>query len=95
MLTEYKNDFHHYFIDAQCRYQGEAKWWDNGQIREHFFYVDGKRHGECKVWDEDGTLRRHEFWDNDELYRNLLENPVYDDQEKFMITLETGGKWLC
>ena len=94
MLTEYKNDFHHYFIDAQCRYQGEAKWWDNGNMWNHCFYVDDAYHGERKWWNEDGTLRHHDFWVHGKLYRDLLVDPV-DNKDKFLIALETGGKWIC
>ena len=93
MLTEYKDDTRHYFIDAQGRYQGEAKWWDNGNMWGHCFYIDDKCHGERKIWDPDGTLRSHEFYVNGELYRDIIENPV-DEKDKFIISLETGGKWI-
>ena len=96
MLTEYKTKKFHFFEDAQGRIQGEAKlWWDNGQLREHCFYVDDACHGEAKYWNEDGTLLSHTFWVNGKVYRsNLIKEPV-DDKDKFLITIETGGKWLC
>ena len=95
MLTEVKADTRHYFIDAQDRIQGEAKWWwDNGTMWEHCFYIDDKCHGERKIWDPDGTLVSHKFWVNDDIYRDLLVNPV-DNKDKFLIALETGAKWLC
>ena len=94
MLTERKTDTLHYFVDAKGRIQGEYKrWWINGNIYEHSFYVDDACHGEAKYWNEDGTLLSHTFWVNGEVYRDLIENPV-DDKDKFLITLETGGKWL-
>ena len=94
MLTEYKDDTRHYFIDAQGRYQGEAKWWDNGNMWGHCFFVDDAYHGERKRWHEDGTLLYHDFWVHGGLYRDLLLSPV-DNKDKFLIALETGGKWLC
>ena len=95
MLAEYKSDTRHYFLDAQGRMQGEAKlWWDNGTMWEHCFFVDDMIHGERKVWRKDGTLMSHAFYAHDELYRDLLVNPV-DEKDKFVIALETGGKWLC
>jgi antitoxin component YwqK of YwqJK toxin-antitoxin module len=95
MLTETKNDRHHYFKDDIGRYQGEYKsWYTNGNICRHCFYVDGLWHGECKSLNTDGTLISHCFYVDDELYRDILENPV-TDEDKFMITLETGGGWLC
>jgi hypothetical protein len=94
MLTEYKNDTSHYFRDAKGRLQGEYKeWHENGQLRVHCFCVDDEVHGECKWWDKDGTLISHNFYEHSELYRDLLVNPV-TEYDKFLITLETGSKWL-
>jgi antitoxin component YwqK of YwqJK toxin-antitoxin module len=95
MLTETKTDMFHYFKDAQARRQGECKnWYTNGQMTRHCFYVDGELHGECKIWNDDGTLIFHKFFVNGEVYRDFLKEPV-TDEEKFLITLETGGGWLC
>jgi len=36
-------------------YEGEGEykqWWDNGLLRQHGFYKDGKLNGENKEWDE-------------------------------------------
>ena len=93
ILTEYKTDRHHFFLDAKGRYQGEAKWWDNGNMWGHCFFVDGQCHGERKIWNEDGTLMQHYFYVHGKVYRELLVNPV-DDKDKFIITLEFGGKWI-
>ena len=94
MLTEYKTKRLHFFEDAKNRFQGEYKsWHDNGNMWMYSFYVDDELHGESKWWRRDGTLMSHEFFVHDELYRDLIENPV-DDKDKFIITLETGGKWL-
>jgi hypothetical protein len=95
MLTETKTDRHHYFLDDEGRYQGEYKHWhNNGQLWENCFCVDNELHGECKIWNGYGTLISHYFYVNGEVYRDLLIEPV-DDEDKFLITLETGGKWLC
>jgi hypothetical protein len=96
MLEEFKSDEYHYFKDAQARRQGEYKdLYDNDQLRIHCFYVDDKRHGESKTWNVYGTLLYHYLFVHGEVYRDLIKEPVTDDQEKFMITLETGGGWLC
>ena len=74
---------------------GEAKWLhDNGQLSSHRFYVNGELHGECKSWYENGQLRRHRFYVNGDFVRDLIEEPV-TDEDKFLMTLETGAKWLC
>ena len=39
---------------------GEYKeWYNNGQLREHSHYVDGKLEGEFKEWFRNGQLRKH------------------------------------
>jgi hypothetical protein len=94
-ILEIKRDRYHYFVDDKDRFQGEYKeWYANGQLRFHCFCVDDELHGERKRWDKDGTLISHNFYVGGEVYRDLLENPV-TDEDKFLITSETGGKWLC
>jgi antitoxin component YwqK of YwqJK toxin-antitoxin module len=95
MLKEFKSDEYHYFIDDQGKRHGEYKrWYGNGQMTRHCFYVDDKRHGEAKRWNDDGTLIFHKFYVNGKFYRDISENPI-TDEDKFLISLETGGKWLC
>ena len=95
MLTEVKDDRRHYFEDAESRLQGEGKWWwGNGNMWMHSFYVDDMIHGERKIWNEDGTLWSHRFYIDGEVYRDLIKEPV-DYKDKFVIALETGGKWIC
>jgi antitoxin component YwqK of YwqJK toxin-antitoxin module len=95
MLREVKNDRFHYFVDNEGRYQGEYKDWDgNGQMTRHCFYVDDRRHGEFKRCYSNGTIWFHDFYVDGKVYRDLIKEPV-TDEEKFLITLETGGKWLC
>ena len=84
-----------YTIDRDGIFQGEYKsWWPNGSMWGHCFFVNGRYHGERKRWDGHGTLIEHKFWVHDVEYRNLIENPV-DEKDKFLITIETGGKWIC
>ena len=61
----------------------------------HYFEDDqGRKQGEAKwLWHSDGKLHSHKFYVNDEVYRDLIENPV-DEKDKFIISLETGGKWI-
>ena len=37
---------------------------DNGQIYEHCFYENGKRHGEYKAWNYNGKLYIHSLYEN-------------------------------
>ena len=84
---------HCFYVDGKLH--GERKYWDpEGNICTHCFDVDGKLHGEHKWWNKDGTLVSHRFYIDDQVYRDLLVNPV-DNKDKFLITIETGGKWLC
>jgi hypothetical protein len=57
------------------------------------YWVNDKLHGEAKWWHDSGQLAEHSFWVNGQMVCDLMDNPV-DDQEKFMITLETGAKWF-
>jgi len=94
-LRERKNEYYHYFKDSKGRYQGVHKsWYDNGQLRVHKQYLNDKLHGEYKWWDKDGELIHHEFWVKGKFYRDLIAKPVCSDEEKFLIALETGAKWL-
>lgn len=43
MLTEFKTKHEHCFIDEHGRLQGEYKWVNNGELRKHCFYVNGKK----------------------------------------------------
>ena len=74
---------------------GEAKLWhENGQLISHCFYVNGRLHGEFKRWwYENGQLGVHCFWVNDEEVRDLIKEPV-TDEDKFLMSLESGGKWI-
>ncbi len=94
-LIEIKTKHIHYFKDSKGRYQGEFKdWWYNGNLCEHCIHLNDQLHGERKWWDMDGNLAYHKFYVNHEVYRDLLENPIESDEEKFLITLETGATWL-
>jgi len=94
-LTEYKNKDYHCFIDSKERYQGVYKsWWSNGQIWDHKKYLNDELHGEAKYWNKDGELQNHCFWVRGKLYRDLIDDPVCGDEEKFLIALETGASWL-
>jgi len=94
-LTEHKDEYGHYFKDSKGRLQGEFKsWWHNGKLRQHNQFLNGDFHGECKVWNEDGELTHHEFWVKGKFHRDLINNPVCSDEEKFLIALETGASWL-
>ena len=63
MLKEIKTKSEHYFVDDQGRKQGEFKYWyENGQLRIHKFYRDGKLYGESKSWYDNGQLETHRFF---------------------------------
>ena len=89
-----KKNNREYWVNDNGLRHGEYKWWhENGQIREHCFYVNHVIHGEYKWWWDDGTLMYHGYWDNGELVSDLIEEPV-TDEDKFLLALEFGGKWL-
>jgi len=48
-------------------------WWTNGQLWEHRFYENDKRHGECKNWHRNGRLFIHCFYENDKMIKDYLE----------------------
>ena len=73
---------------------GEYKSWrDNGQLRVHCFFVNGRFHGEFKWWYENDQIREHRFYVNGDFVRDLIEEPV-TDEDKFLLALETGAKWI-
>ena len=41
---------------------------DNKKILCHCFKLNGKKHGEYKLYDDKGTLREHGFWKDSELH---------------------------
>ena len=64
-LTEHKNEWRHYFQDENGLKQGEYKRYYSGeQLWIHYFYKDGKRHGECKEYNEDGSLDCKKYYSN-------------------------------
>lgn len=74
MLREFNLKNVHYFVDDRNRYQGEFKrWWDNGQIMQHLFYIDGKKHGEFKTWHKNCRPWRHCFFINDRVHGECKE----------------------
>ena len=83
---------HSFYVNGKRH--GEYKsWWGNGQLSVHCFYVNGEWHGEYKWWYRGGQLEEHYFYVNDEVVRDLIKEPV-SDEDKFLITLETGAKWI-
>ena len=48
--------------------EGEfVRYWENGNLREHSHWENGKRHGEYKDYRENGQLMRHAFYENGKL----------------------------
>ena len=90
-----KNEFEEYWVNNQGVWYGEYKSWHiNGQIEEQCFYFNDELHGEYKWWNDNGEIRCHEYMSHGEVVRDLKEDPV-DDEDKFLLTLEYGGQWLC
>ena len=91
-----KENNHEYWVNYKGQRHGEFKrWWDNnGELREQCFWVNDKLHGECKWWFSNGELIDHEYWCHGKRVRDLIIEPV-TEEDKFMLTLEHGGKWLC
>ena len=83
---------HSFYVNDQRH--GEFKiWHENGQLGKHCFYVNGENHGEYKWWLSDGQLGGHSFFVNGKEVRDLIKEPV-TDEDKFLLALETGAKWL-
>jgi antitoxin component YwqK of YwqJK toxin-antitoxin module len=63
-LTEHKSETELYFEDEHGKKQGEYKWrwYSNGQLGIHCFYVDGNIHGEYKWWYSNGQLATHCYY---------------------------------
>jgi antitoxin component YwqK of YwqJK toxin-antitoxin module len=62
-LKEIKTKIEHYFIDENDQRHGEYKrWYLDGQLWAHCYYVDGNIHGEFKEWYLDGKLWEHCFY---------------------------------
>jgi len=40
-------------------------YYDNGQLKEEYFENDGKKEGECKIYDENGQLDEIFYYVND------------------------------
>jgi len=71
-LREVYNNLEHYFLNKNDVYEGEYKsWYENGQLCEHSFYVDGDLHGEFKSWHENGQLSEHDFYENGDLHGEI------------------------
>lgn len=65
MLKEIKNKATHHFRDENDIAQGEYKtWFDNGDIRMHCFFIDGKVNGEFKMWRKNSQIYEHSFYVN-------------------------------
>ena len=90
-----KKDLEEYWIDDDGELHGEYKrWHKNGQLWIHCFCVNDELHGEYKWWNDNGEIRCHEYMSHGEVVRDLLKEPV-TEEDKFMLTLEHGGQWLC
>ena len=49
------------------------EFYDNGQLLEHSFYKNGKKHGECKWYMIYGSLFLYELYENGKLIKDLLD----------------------
>jgi len=54
LATEFK-------LTTICKY-----WYENGQLREEFYYKNGKRDGDYKIWYTNGQLAEECFYKNGE-----------------------------
>ena len=90
-----KDRYREFWVNNKDEWHGEYKaWWFNGQLKEQCFWVNNKMHGEGKWWESDGELKCHEYWSHGKIVRDLLEEPV-TEEDKFMLLLQHGGQWLC
>jgi len=53
--------------------EGEFKlWWNNGNLRMHYFYKDGREHGPYKEWNRSGKLRAYGTYNEGEIVEEFL-----------------------
>ena len=55
----------------------KKEYYENGQLWQHCFFLNGKLHGECKSYRENGQLMYHYFYLNDKIhgeYKYYYEN---------------------
>ena len=84
-----------FWVNDKGLRHGEYKdWWDNGQLFEHCFYVNDEIHGEYKRWYITGELRHHKYFSHGIEIRDFIKVPV-EEEDKFMLSLEHGGQWIC
>ena len=68
MLKEIKTNSQHYSVDENGLKQGEYKYFHNGQLWEHSFYLNDNLHGDYKVYHKNGQLWVHSFYQNGKLH---------------------------
>jgi len=49
------------------------RYWNSGNIRSHYPLLNGKCHGEFRVYNEDGTLGYHDYNINEEVQGEKLK----------------------
>ena len=89
-----KMDGLEYWVNDKGQLHGEYKAWHNGRLRRHCFFVNDRWHGEDKKWNNTGELFDHSYWSNDKIVRDLIQDPV-GEEDKIKLTLEHGGQWIC
>ena len=64
--------------------QGSWKYfWDNGNLKMEGYYVNNKKHGFFKYYNEEGVFLQIEKWENDELKVDALETKQLEKQVAF------------
>lgn len=126
MLTEYKDNHVHYFVDERGMLQGthitwdyanpgiirdirhyvdnvqqgeHKRWYRDGNLAIHDFFVDGRLHGEYKFFWEDGTIKEHGFYYNsdnitDDVISVISDITKLSDADRVIINLRYGFR-LC
>ena len=79
-LTEFKNEYGHYFEDEQGNLQGEYKaFWSNGNLMKQGNYKDDKLHGKFTWFNDDGSIAIITYFDMDkDITKQVLKKELLD-----------------
>ncbi len=71
-------------VDYANRKQGSWKcFWENGNLQLEGYYVNDKRNGFFKYYDEEGVFRQIEKWQNGELVEDAIETKRLEKKTAF------------
>ncbi|MDD2622762.1 MAG: hypothetical protein WC142_04490 [Bacteroidales bacterium] len=68
-------------VDGNKHKQGSWKFfWENGNLQSEGYYLNDKKHGFFKYYNEEGVFQRIEKWENDVLKEDAAETKILERQ---------------